>query len=234
MSPSTTRSSIGPSGPRHQPRPVAPAVRRRRAVPGLAVAPAPAAGRPYHGPASRQPDGSTPPLTDVRSLGPAALSPRRRRRLTRRGSGRGGRGPRPALPGPPARHQHPAPAEGDTPMDELEIFNFDPWPDPAIDPYNQDPNGHWSRLGWLPTIGPSSWLVWGTLAAQLARDPQVSWPVRMLGSAHGLHGSTARNGPIRRSIARLCQFRLLASSGGERDPGPVYPPPPAPPRPHPP
>ena len=101
-------------------------------------------------------------------------------------------------------------------MDELEIFTFDPWPDPAIDPYNQDPNGHWSRLGWLPTIGPSSWLVWGTLAAQLARDPQVTWPVRMLGSAHGLHATTARNGSIRRSIARLCQFRLLASSGGDR------------------
>ena len=34
--------------------------------------------------------------------------------------------------------------------------------------------------------------------------------VEALGAAHGLSGSTARNGPTRRTIARLCQFRILS------------------------
>jgi len=101
-------------------------------------------------------------------------------------------------------------------MDELETFTFDGWPDPAIDPYAQDPNGDWSRLAWLPIIGPSSWLMWGTLTAQLRREPTVTWTVEALGTAHGLSGSTARTGPTRRTIARLCQFRLLADLSEDR------------------
>jgi hypothetical protein len=94
-------------------------------------------------------------------------------------------------------------------MDDIETVTFDPWPDPAIDPYDQDPNGDFSRLAWLPLIGPSSWLIWGTLSAQLRRQPDVAWTVTDLGAAHGLHGSTSRNGPTRRTLARLCQFRML-------------------------
>ena len=94
-------------------------------------------------------------------------------------------------------------------MDEIEVLTFNPWPDPAIDPYGQDPNGDWSRLAWLPIIGPSSWLMWGTLAAQLRRESDVTWAVEALGAAHGLSGSTARHGPVRRTIARLCQFRIV-------------------------
>jgi len=95
-------------------------------------------------------------------------------------------------------------------MDEIDVLTFHPWPDPAIDPFAQDPNGDWSRLAWLPIIGPSSWLMWGTLAAQLGLEPDVSWTVEALGAAHGLSGSTARNGPTRRTIARLCQFRIIS------------------------
>jgi hypothetical protein len=101
-------------------------------------------------------------------------------------------------------------------MDELEVVCFDPWPDPAVDPFGQDPNDHWSRLGWLPIIGPSSWLVWGTVAAQLRREPQVTWALRDLASAHGLHSTTARTGPMRRTVARLCQFRLFADAADDR------------------
>ncbi|MGH9242724.1 MAG: hypothetical protein ACRD29_00045 [Acidimicrobiales bacterium] len=99
-------------------------------------------------------------------------------------------------------------------MHEPEIITFDPWPDPAIDPYGQDPNGDWSRLAWLPIIGPSSWLVCGTLAAQLRHDPHVTWGVQDLAAAHGLHGTTSRTGPMRRTVARLCQFRLVADTDG--------------------
>ncbi len=101
-------------------------------------------------------------------------------------------------------------------MDDIETVNFDPWPDPAIDPFNQGPNGDFSRLAWLPLIGPSSWLIWGTLSSQLRRQIDVTWTVTELGAAHGLHGSTGRNGPTRRTLARLCQFRMLADAGDDR------------------
>jgi hypothetical protein len=100
-------------------------------------------------------------------------------------------------------------------MDDVEILTFDPWADPAIDPLGQDPNGDWSRLGWLPIIGPTSWLIWGTLAAQLRREPEVTWLVRDLAAAHGLHPSTAKTAPVRKTIGRLCQFRLLAEEAVE-------------------
>jgi hypothetical protein len=102
-------------------------------------------------------------------------------------------------------------------MAETEILRFQPWPDPAVDPMAQEPSGDFSRLAWLPVIGPSSWLVWGTLAAQLRREPEITWTVRDLAWAHGLHGTTARNGLIRRTLARLCQFRLLALLADDED-----------------
>jgi len=106
--------------------------------------------------------------------------------------------------------------EGDTPVDELDIFTFDPWPDPAIDPYGEAPDSTWSRLGWLPIIGPSSWLIWGTLAAQLRTDPQVTWPLPDLAGAHGLGASAGRHAPTRRALARLSRFRLLVDCGDGR------------------
>ena len=102
-------------------------------------------------------------------------------------------------------------------MDEPErlTFTFCPWPDPLIDPYGQHPDGDWSRLAWLPVIGPSSWLVWGTLTRQLHHDPQVTWDLGELAVTHGLVGGTGRSSVIRRTISRLCQFHILAPLDGD-------------------
>jgi hypothetical protein len=101
-------------------------------------------------------------------------------------------------------------------MDTTEVLTFEPWADPAIDTFDCHPESPYSRLGWLPIIGPSSWLVWGTLAAQLRRDPQVSWPLTTLAEAHGLQRGNGRHGMMRRTLARLCQFHLLADAGDDR------------------
>lgn len=95
-------------------------------------------------------------------------------------------------------------------MDNTELLVFEPWADPLIDGYNCHPEHTYSRLAWLPVIGPSSWLVWGTLASQLRRDPEVSWQLPELAAAHGLAQGTGRHSVMRRTLVRLVQFRLLA------------------------
>jgi hypothetical protein len=95
-------------------------------------------------------------------------------------------------------------------MDELQVLTFEPWADPTVDHTDCHPEGTYSRLAWLPIIGPSSWLMWGTLAAQLRREPQVTWELTALAEAHGLQRGAGQHGMVRRTLTRLAQFRLLA------------------------
>jgi hypothetical protein len=95
-------------------------------------------------------------------------------------------------------------------MDELQVLTFEPWPDPAVDHFDCHPEGTYSRLAWLPIVGPSSWLMWGTLAVQLRREPQVQWELGALAEAHGLQRGAGQHGMVRRTLARLGQFRLCA------------------------
>ena len=97
-------------------------------------------------------------------------------------------------------------------MDDLDTLTFEPWPSPDIDVFGEAVDGTYSRLLWLPTVGPSSWLVWGTLAAQLHRDPTVTWQPADLAAAHGLAG-TGRHSPLARTLQRLARFRLLLDDG---------------------
>lgn len=101
-------------------------------------------------------------------------------------------------------------------MDASELLTFEPWADPVVDGYGVDPEGTYSRLGWLPIVGPSSWLVWGTLSAQLRRQAQVHWELTALAQAHGLQRGSGRNGVVRRTLTRLCQFGLVADDGDDR------------------
>ena len=95
-------------------------------------------------------------------------------------------------------------------MDDLHLLTFEPWADPAVDHYDSHPEGTYSRLAWLPVIGPSSWLMWGTLASQLRREPQVTWDLTALAEAHGLQRGAGQHGMVRRTLTRLTQFRLVA------------------------
>lgn len=91
------------------------------------------------------------------------------------------------------------------------IVTFHAWPDPRIDPHDCDPGGPFSRMAWLRLIGPTGWLVWGTLAAQLHRAPHVvAWDLTDLALAHGLGRASAKNSALQRSLLRLVQFQLAA------------------------
>ena len=95
-------------------------------------------------------------------------------------------------------------------MHDLDLITFEPWADPVVDHHECHPEGTYSRLAWLPIIGPSSWLMWGTLASQLRREPEVSWDITALAEAHGLQRGTGRNGMVCRTLTRLTQFRILS------------------------
>jgi hypothetical protein len=97
-------------------------------------------------------------------------------------------------------------------VDEPETLTFQPWPIPDIDVFGETVDGPYSRLLWLPTVGPSCWLIWGTLAAQLHREPTVTWRTADLAAAHGLSG-TGRHSQIVRSLERLARFRVLQPDG---------------------
>ncbi len=96
-------------------------------------------------------------------------------------------------------------------MDDPQILTFEPWSDPTIDTYDQHPEGTLSRLAWLPTIGPTAWLLWGTVATQLRREAEVHWELGALAQALGVSPANGPNGVIRRTITRLERFRLLST-----------------------
>ena len=62
----------------------------------------------------------------------------------------------------------------------LEVITFVPWVDPLVDPYRIDPTGHYSRLAWLPLLGPTSWVLIGTIAQHLDIEPEVTWQLQDL------------------------------------------------------
>ena len=101
-------------------------------------------------------------------------------------------------------------------MDAPDVLTFEPWADPVIDAFAQSPETPYSRLAWLPVVGPSSWLIWGTLAAQLRREATVSWELAALAEAHGLQRGAGRHGMVRRTLTRLGQFGLLAAVDEDR------------------
>jgi hypothetical protein len=89
---------------------------------------------------------------------------------------------------------------------------FDCWVDPVIDSWGIDPASSYSRSGWLPIIGPSSWLVWSTVAEQLRHEHPVTWRLEDLAQAHGLGSRIVRSSPIVRTLVRLQQFYLVRAT----------------------
>lgn len=59
------------------------------------------------------------------------------------------------------------------------------------------------EAAWLPTVGPTSWLLWRTLARSLAHDPQATWPTNVLAHRHGVSPQV-----VLRSLDRLATFRI--------------------------
>lgn len=136
-----------------------------------------------------------------------------RGRLTARTRDRGHGGVAADDPGAAGRHQQPPRRKR---HDMSDLLTFHPWSDPLIDRYDNEPDSIVSRLCWLPIIGPTSWLIWGTLARQLEHDDSVTWDPAALAEAHGIARSTSTNGPLRRTLTRLTQFHLFTAHHGDR------------------
>ena len=116
----------------------------------------------------RQP-GTARPTPSLRSL--ARASPRLRRPVDR-AAGPGRRALQPTLPGPPAATST-RPGEGNSPSwptsPRSRSSPSRPGPTRSSTPSTSIPSGHYSRIAWLPILGPTSWVLLGTIAQHLAR-----------------------------------------------------------------
>lgn len=94
-------------------------------------------------------------------------------------------------------------------------FTFRPRWDWDYDQFGQPPDGTYSRLAWLPALGPTSWLLWTTIASQLAEaNGDVVWSRDDLSAALGLKPRNRHGWTIARALMRLRNFRLVALTEG--------------------
>jgi hypothetical protein len=95
-------------------------------------------------------------------------------------------------------------------MPDAEILIFRSWPSRVYDCFGQQPDGTYSQLAWLPTVGPTSWLLWGMVARQLSSVPDdISWDRDELARALGVNARSQHGWTIARTLKRLCSYRLL-------------------------
>jgi hypothetical protein len=91
----------------------------------------------------------------------------------------------------------------------LEVVTFNKWVDPTVDCFDIDPAGHYSRIAWLPIIGPSSWVILGTVALHLQADQSVTWQLSDLARDHGLGRPDRPSLIVARTLRRLEYFGLI-------------------------
>jgi hypothetical protein len=90
------------------------------------------------------------------------------------------------------------------------LVAFDTWEDPEIDACRVPTDGGYSRTAWLPVLGSTAWIVWGTLAGRLQSAGPVHCALGELAPAHAAGPSV-----VPRALARLEAFGLAY----ENDPG---------------
>lgn len=92
-----------------------------------------------------------------------------------------------------------------------------PWPDPVIDTLGHDPRSLYAERFWLPTLGPTSFLLLRHINHRFEEeglsatpDPGdvVELPFAATSQALGLGPRRGNNSPLRRSMDRLVQFDL--------------------------
>ena len=81
--------------------------------------------------------------------------------------------------------------------------------DPVVEAHGFPVAGVYFETLLLPVLGPSSVLLMRRLSAWLAASPDgVHVELPTLAADLGLSRGTGRNSPIRRTVARLCQFHM--------------------------
>src|SRR5438067_7621342 len=96
----------------------------------------------------------------------------------------------------------------------LEVFA---WPDSVIDTLGHDPHDSYCERFWLPSIGPSVYLLGRRFVVWLDANPDgLTVPLVPLSAAIGLGRGTGRNAPLIRSLARMVAFGLARVDPGDR------------------
>ena len=104
----------------------------------------------------------------------------------------------------------------------LEVITATPWTDPVVDRFELDPSGQYSRIAWLPILGPTSWLLLGTISQHPAHEPAVAWRLADLARDHGLGRPDRPGFVVVRSLRRLEHFRLLRFEAMDTASGPPW------------
>ncbi len=91
----------------------------------------------------------------------------------------------------------------------IEIITFKPWEDPIVDQFDLSPTCYYSRLAWLPILGPASWVMLGSISLHLQHLPSVTWRISDLGRDHGLGNPARPNHITVRTLAGLERFSLI-------------------------
>ena len=86
-----------------------------------------------------------------------------------------------------------------------------PWIDPVTDAVGHDPRSVYAETFWLPTLGPTAFLLLRHLAARFDRSPDgLELCVADTSRALGVGDRDGASSPISRTLARLEQFDLAA------------------------
>ncbi|HLG00215.1 MAG TPA: hypothetical protein VI916_07080 [Acidimicrobiia bacterium] len=91
------------------------------------------------------------------------------------------------------------------------VLRVRPWPDPVIDTLGHDPRSLYAETFWLPTLGPTTFLLLRNLATRFeARADEAPFELPAAATSHalGLGPREGRNSPLFRSLERLVQFDL--------------------------
>ncbi len=91
-----------------------------------------------------------------------------------------------------------------------------PLPDPVIDTLGHDPRAPYPERFWLPTLGPTAFLLVRYIAHRFDRAPDgFTLDLAETSRCLGLGERHGRNSPLARSLGRIVQFDLAAQEDGE-------------------
>lgn len=95
-------------------------------------------------------------------------------------------------------------------LDLPDPFEAEVWADPVHDLEALDAFGPYAEEFWLPTVGPTTYV----LARRLLNEPG-EWQKVELAASVGIKYRGGTKCPLERSLARLEGYRLATDSGGK-------------------
>ena len=90
-----------------------------------------------------------------------------------------------------------------------------PLPDPVVDTLGHDPRAPYPERFWLPTLGPTAFLLIRYIAHRFDKAPEgFTLDLAETSRCLGLGERSGRNSPMARSLGRIIQFDLAAQDDG--------------------